>query len=466
MRRLVLFALVVAVSVGVPRLASARAVNDAGRPLQWGLDQIGAADAWDRATGEGFTIAIVDSGVDLRHEDFQLPGGGSKIVANVSCLGANGDPARCVAGKGQDDNGHGTHVAGIAAAVTNNGKGVAGVAPDARLLAVRVLQNDCGGGPDDGACDATGTANDVIAGIVWAADHGAAVINLSLGSTAQAVFGPGFDQALRYAWGKGAIPVVATGNDVVLPSGFSDEPAIVVAATSRAGEKASYSNSVGSARWAVAAPGGELGDVLQDCSSGGRPQGVLSTYWRPGGTNEYACEVGTSMAAPHVSGSLAVLRSEGLSPDQAVQQVLATADDLGAPGRDATFGSGRLNLARAVRTASAAGRNAQPAPDGATTTSAAPPGQTVPQAPTGTRPANAGNDGVSSTTTTAPAGPSGSTATTDAGGSDVAAPPGGGDSDDDNSPPGGLVLLAVALVIAAASAGGWLVRRGRAPNPF
>src|SRR5688572_14821279 len=103
--------------------------------LQWSLERIGAPGAWARGTGEGITIAVVDSGMDLAHEDLA-----SKIDGHVSCIGASGPGAGC-SGSGQDDNGHGTHVAGIAAAVTGNGKGIAGVAPDARLLAVRVLQD-------------------------------------------------------------------------------------------------------------------------------------------------------------------------------------------------------------------------------------------------------------------------------------------------------------------------------------
>ncbi|MGV3758847.1 MAG: S8 family serine peptidase, partial [Actinomycetota bacterium] len=168
--------------------------------LQWSLDRIGAEAAWGRARGEGVTIAVVDSGVDLDHEDLA-----GQVVAHVSCVGADGDPRRCQ-GSGQDDNGHGTHVADIAAAATGNGRGVAGVAPDARILAVRVLADSCGGG----GCQPEGPAADVAAGIRWATANGADVINLSLGGGAiQSALGCSFCDAIEEAWDQGVVAVVA-----------------------------------------------------------------------------------------------------------------------------------------------------------------------------------------------------------------------------------------------------------------
>ncbi|MFL6203991.1 MAG: S8 family serine peptidase [Acidimicrobiales bacterium] len=343
-------ALIVGVVPGpAPALAGGTTPNDPvfTQRLQWGLERIGAPGAWARGTGDGITIAVVDSGVDLSHEDLA-----SKLAGNISCIGARGSAAAC-SGSGQDDNGHGTHVAGIALAATGNGKGIAGVAPDARLLAVRVLKDDCDG---DQACAATGSADDVAAGIRWAADHGADIINLSLGGgNVQGVLGCAFCDAVEYAWSKGAIAVIAAGNDSALPSGFSDEPAVVVTATTRDDARASYSNAssglLRNARWPVAAPGGEAETDPDDCATGGTPKGILSTYWSVGRHDGYACLAGTSMAAPHVSGSLAVLRSIGLSPQAAVDRLLATAQDLGPPGRDNQFGMGRIDLGRAVGTA-------------------------------------------------------------------------------------------------------------------
>ena len=342
-------ALVLLVSSG--RASSGPAANDPvfTQGLQWGLERIGAPQAWAAGRGAGITIAVVDSGIDLTHEDLA-----GKIVAEVSCIGAAGDAGRCK-GSAQDDNGHGTHVAGIAAAVTNNGRGIAGVAPDAKLMAVRVLQNSC----TTSGCSATGTASDVAAGIRWATDHGANVINLSLGggTLENALGGCSFCSAIDYAWSKGVIAVVAAGNDSLLPAGFGNEPAVVVTATTRDNTRASYSNAssgvLGSTRWPVAAPGGEGETNASDCATGGTPKGVLSTYWISGHHNEYACLAGTSMAAPHVSGALALLLGKGLKPQAAIDRLIATAKDLGDPGRDPAFGLGLIDVGKAMGAPSA-----------------------------------------------------------------------------------------------------------------
>ena len=352
--------------------------------LQWGVQRIGAPGAWARGTGDGVTIAVVDSGVDVTHEDLA-----PKLDGQVSCIGASGNAAACK-GSGQDDNGHGTHVAGIAAAATDNGRGVAGVAPDARLLAVRVLQDSCSGAE---SCTATGSADDVAAGIRWAVDHGADVINLSLGGgTVQSVLGCAFCDAVEYAWSRGAIPVIAAGNDSALPSGFSDEHAVVVTATTRADTRASYSNAssglLRNARWPVSAPGGEAETDPNDCATGGTPKGILSSYWSSGQQNGYACLAGTSMAAPHVAGALAVLRSTGMSPQASVDRLLATAQDLGDPGRDEVFGVGRIDLGRAVGTAPGGTSTSSTTPGSSTTSTVASsssvstvPGETTTTAP-------------------------------------------------------------------------------------
>ncbi len=292
--------------------------GDPLRAKQWGLEQVGAPAAWGTANGKGIIVAVVDSGVDLAHEDLA-----SQILPGLDLVDG---------GTPQDADGHGTHVAGIAAAATDNDRGVAGIAYGARLLPVRVLDEN-----------GEGRSSDVATGIRWAADQGADVINLSLGDLGQPLFGPAFASAIRYAWSKGAICVVAAGNDYLLSSGYADEPAIVVSAVDRSGAKPAYSSGVGSARWGIAAPGG-AGSILEPTEAD-----VLSTYWSPGKTNQYGYLAGTSMAAPHVSGAAALLRSLGLSPQQTVDRLLATARDIGPSGRDSTFGSGLLDLAAAVK---------------------------------------------------------------------------------------------------------------------
>ena len=363
-------------ATGAPRRA---ATNDPvfTQGLQWGLERIGAPTAWQVGRGAGTTIAIVDSGIDLAHEDLA-----HKIVGQISCVGAAGDPGKCK-GSAQDDNGHGTHVAGIAGAETGNGRGMAGVAPDAKLLAVRVLTNEC----TASGCTASGTAADVAAGIRWATDHGADVINLSLGgSDLGAALGCAFCDAIDYAWSKGVVSVIAAGNDSLLPAGFGDEPAIVVSATTREDTRATYSNSASgilrNARWPLAAPGGEAESIPADCATGGTPKGVLSSYWISGHHDEYACLAGTSMAAPHVSGAIALLLAHGLRPQAAVERLISTARDLGTPGRDTAFGLGLIDVAAAMG----------PPPTGSSTTAA-------PTTTAGTPRTTTGAAGTTATTT-------------------------------------------------------------------
>ena len=315
-------------------------VNDPAfvQGLQWNLSMIGAPEAWTKGEGKGVTIAVIDSGVDATHEDLA-----GNMAGTISCIGTGGDPSLC-SGAGADDNGHGTHVAGIAAAVTDNGVGVAGVAPEAKVLGVRVLTDRC----IAGACNAAGVTADVAAGVRWAVGRGARVLNLSLGSDANTLNSDDLTSALRDAWLHGAIPVIASGNagDEAFDAG--DLPAIVVTAVNREGVLASYANGVGNSRWAIAAPGGEPGDTDATCKTGGAPRGVLSTYWNPDlGPNQYACLAGTSMAAPHVSGALAILLGLGFTPQQAVDRVLQTADPV-LGGTATTTGVGRLDLGRAV----------------------------------------------------------------------------------------------------------------------
>jgi thermitase len=307
----------------------AGASNDPLFGSQWGMSKIGAEQAWSTGAGNGVVIAVVDSGADLDHPDLR-----AKILSGHDFVDGDSTP--------EDGNGHGTHVSGIAAAVTGNGVGVAGAAPGAKILPVRVLDNDgkylCAGGCSD----------PVSSGIHWAADYGAAVINLSLADIGQEIFGASFVDALEYAWTKGSIPVVAAGNSFIFGSGFRNTHALVVAATDKNDEIASYSNGVGSAMWGISAPGGD----------GNGADEIIST-WLGG---QYAYLSGTSMAAPHVSGAAAVLRGLGLSPQATVDRLLATAKDLGNPGADSIYGAGRLDLAKAVQGLSSTSSSSSPAP--------------------------------------------------------------------------------------------------------
>src|SRR5919108_1400292 len=219
--------LLVALGLGiVVGVVPARAANDPGAARQWNMAVVGAETAWATGTGRGITIAIVDTGVNAGHEDLQgrvLPGRNFVTDAQPP----------------QDDHGHGTHVTGIAAATANNRKGVIGVAPDVQVMPVKVLGSD-----------GSGTGDDVGAGIRWAAGHGAQVINVSLGASLKAeriatpIPLPEEILAVRYAWSKGAICVLSSGNDSSLASAFSNEPGIVVTATGPSDQLAPYANDV------------------------------------------------------------------------------------------------------------------------------------------------------------------------------------------------------------------------------
>ena len=312
--------------------AAARASNDPSFKNQWGLARIGAEKAWARTTGAGVRIGIVDTGVDLNHEDLA-----GKVVESISCVGSGGDPAKCK-GSAQDDQGHGTHVSGIAAAIKDNGKGIAGVAPDAVLLVAKVL-----------GAQGTGQGSDVIGGMKWVVDHGAKVVNLSLGDPAQLVGAVINENELKdgvdYAWGHGAVPVIAAGNSNtgglgLEGSNYGDMNAIIVGATGPDDRSASYSTSTGSAKWAVAAPGGADDQKKDD--------DIYSTFWISGQKNAYTYLAGTSMAAPHVTGALALLLAQGYNPQAAVDRLLDTADKgVGCEANSQTC-RGRINVDRAT----------------------------------------------------------------------------------------------------------------------
>src|SRR4051812_2177440 len=290
--------------------AGPQPVNDPVFPDQWGLTQIKAPGAWARGgRGGGVPIAVVDTGVDLAHPDLR-----ANIVGgtDLTAAAAQGCPGP------QDENGHGTHVAGIAAAITNNGKGVAGTAPDARILPVRVLDKNGSGEPAA-----------VNAGIRWAADHGAKVINLSLGPDTPLV-GSLPDQdtenAVAYAYGKGAVVVAAAGNESFPACDYpaAAKNALCVGATDRTGEPAAYSNFPASPgdTVPVRAPGGTTGFFCEDDLD------IWSTIWPDsgddcgrdvGGISGYETLTGTSMATPFVSGVAAILAGRGLSNGQILQ---------------------------------------------------------------------------------------------------------------------------------------------------
>jgi subtilisin family serine protease len=442
------FGVIALLLAAAPARAATRDVpsepNDTAFPLQWNLQMVGAPDAWRVSTGANELIAVIDSGIDLGHPDLQ-----AKIADHLDCVGkpCEGGPTA-----GQDDNGHGSHVAGIAAAATNNGEGVAGVAPDARLLVLKALAQSC----DVQGCTASGTADDVARAITYAADHGAAVINLSLGNSTQAVLGAAFQDALDDAWSKGVIPVLAAGNDFLLPSGGINH-ALVVGAVDRDGQRAPYSN-IGTSKWSISAPGGS-GEGDDEASCRQKPQAVLSTYLN----SSYACISGTSMAAPHVAAAAAMLRSLGYSPQEAVDRLLATARPAG-PGT----GVGILDIAAAVGEVATTSTSSPESSSSEAPATTATPGTSAPTGGTAGAGASSptGDLAVPSPTmpdSVIPLPKSETAAPTPSGRVTVSTPA----SDD---LPGGAVALAVLLAATVGGASGWqLVRSStwarRTPPP-
>ncbi|MFN7151537.1 MAG: S8 family peptidase, partial [Microthrixaceae bacterium] len=286
------------------------AATDPRRSEQWALNDLTIESAWTRSRGAQVDIAVIDTGVAATHPDLR-----GKVCGGVAYLGGDG-VART--GKGATDpHGHGTHVAGIAAASSDDGVGIAGVAPDARIMAIRVMD-----------AQGHGYTSDVARGITWAVDHGAEVVNLSLGGPAT----PSMRLAVDYALNNGVVVVAAAGNDhqtgddPSYPGAY--EGAIAVASYDSNGTVSSFSTR------------GDYVDVAAPGSS------ILSTL----NTGDWVRMSGTSMATPHVAGIAALLIAQQPSrtPAQVRERLESTALDAGPIGPDPAYGAGRVRPVAAL----------------------------------------------------------------------------------------------------------------------
>ncbi|AIQ31732.1 serine protease [Paenibacillus sp. FSL P4-0081] len=274
---------------------------------QWNLPAIETELGWNLSKGsKEVVVAVVDTGVQADHPDLQ-----GQLLAGYNAITNGGAP--------DDDVGHGTHVSGIIGALTNNEEGVAGISWYNKILPVKALDNS-----------GAGTTYSVAEGIIWAADHGAKVINLSLGNYADSQF---LHDAIKYAYDRDVVIVSASGNDNTERPGYpaAYEEVIAVAATNSTGERASFSN---------------YGDYIDVAAPG---ESIASTY----PDNQYAALSGTSMASPHVAALAGLVRS--LNPEltnkEVTELLTSNAVDLGDAGHDKYYGWGQVDIYKTLQAA-------------------------------------------------------------------------------------------------------------------
>jgi len=241
----------------------------------WGIERVKAPGAWKRTRGRGVKVAVIDTGIDYTHPDLA-----ANYKGGINIVAPEAQPL--------DDQGHGTHVAGTIAAV--RGGSVVGVAPEASLYAVKVLDKDGGG-----------TASDIVEGITWATEHGMQVINMSLGGTGTKAM----ERAIAAALKAGVTVVAAAGNDPNAPvSAPANYPGVIAVSASTKEDTLAFFSTTGP-EVAFIAPGHE---ILSDAPGGGT-----------------ATHSGTSMATPHVAGLAALAIANGARGPQAVRAALAAA---------------------------------------------------------------------------------------------------------------------------------------------
>lgn len=290
-----------------------------GASRQWGQAKIGCEKVWPSLRGSArVVVAVIDTGVDLDHPDLR-----PVLVPGYTTFAESGP---------QDYEGHGTHVAGIIAGQGLGDPGVRGVAPGVRLMPVKVM----------GPRGREGHVENVVAGLIWAVDHGAKIVNMSLGDEGTSSL---LREAVLYAQQRDVLVVAASGNfeegrhhtrnTMNYPAAYPG--VMAVGATDEEDGLADFSFW---GQWlSVTAPGVDIHSSVPG-------DGSLDAAER----GEYQTEQGTSMASPFVAGVAALVRSRfpQLTAAQVKQRIEASAKDLGDPGWDAKFGHGRIDAARAV----------------------------------------------------------------------------------------------------------------------
>ncbi len=307
----------VAAYAELDQVRHASAVNDPFRSYQWSLDKVGADAAWLKSTGVDAIVAVIDTGVAVSTVD-----GITSLLAGWDYVNNDANPT--------DDNGHGTHVANTIGEKTNNGVGCAGLAYGASILPIKAL-------------DATGSGftSNVILGVDYAVQHGADVINMSLGASTSSTSEA---SAMLAATNAGVFVVAASGNAT---GGTVDYPAaypgvVSVGATGFSNTRAPYSN-IG-AGLDLVAPGG---DTTVDANGDGYGDGILQETLMSGAWNYYFFQ-GTSMATPHVAAAAALIMAKGATNLEAETYLKSTALDLGVVGVDTSYGSGLIQADKAI----------------------------------------------------------------------------------------------------------------------
>lgn len=285
---------------------------------QWAIDKIGAEIAWEFSSGQAITVAVLDSGIDANHPDLV-----GRVVTGYNFYTDSTDTT--------DLCGHGTHVSGIIAAAADNGIGIAGIAHNAKIMPLKVIDDDC-----------IGSYSRLMQAIVYAADKGVRIISITSGGGYDH---EGLHQAIQYAVSKGVLVVVSAGNRGTqapfYPGSYAES--FTVAGTNEQDEQYDRSNF------------GEQIDISAPATT------IYSTYYS-NDQSTYAHMTGTSMAAPMVAGVAAlILEIEPNLPLDELQHLLQTATvDLGEPGWDPIFGAGRISAARGVASVTPANGNIRP----------------------------------------------------------------------------------------------------------